>query len=298
MQSNGGKLIKHLRKKMGVTQEELANKLFISQRALSNIENGTAGLSIMDFYAAFQVLGLPTEDFWIVYLTTQEFEGYLQYKRMRYCLCSGNVNELSAIHGSIVKNPLAERPFLNQFLSYIDVMIDDDMPEEQKLQTLFTALGRSIDAFEDQETGEYRFNYNEVLIVNEIALIYARLAQPNRAIALLNSIVKNIDNLRTTSEEDSLLFPKPHVDLAKLLMESDQFEKAAKVCEATLQLIKKYRHMRQLGSYASYQLGECYFKMKKSKEEYTPLFTMAYHTARAFGQNHLANRIKDEYTIG
>jgi len=314
MQSNGGNLIKHLRKKMGVTQEELANKLFMSQRALSNIENGTTGLSIMDFYAAFQALGLPTEDFWIVHLTTQEFEGYLQYKKMRYCLCSGNVTALSDMYQSIINNPLAQRPFLSQFLSYVSVIIDNNMPGDQKLQTLFAALGRSIDAFE--EPGQYRLNYNEVLIINEIALIYARLGQQKRAavslstgheehtcperdkaIALLSSIVQNMGNLRTTTEEDSMLFPKPHVDLSTLLMESGRFEEAAKICETTLELIKKYRYMRQLGSYASYQLGECYYKMKKSKKEYTPLFTMAYHTARAFGQNSLANQIKEEYTI-
>jgi len=281
---------------MNITQEELANKLFISQRTLSNIENGTAALSIMDFLTAFQVLGLQTEDFWIVFLNTTEFEGYLQYKRMRHLLASEDIDELRSIFPSISQNILAKRPLISQFLSFVRVVIDSEMPNDKRLATLYGILEQSIKHFKDKKMSECRLNYNQVLIINELALVYARLGQPGEAIALLDGIVQNIDNLRTTAEENSLLLPKPHIDLAALLVKAGEYEKAAEVCESALELVKEYMIWR-CGPEVTYHLGVCYQKMNKHKQEYMPLLAMAYHSAKGIGRHDLADKIGKEHGI-
>ena len=49
MQYKGGSIIKNLRKDMGVSQEEMAKRLYMSQRQLSRVENGEAELDWMEF---------------------------------------------------------------------------------------------------------------------------------------------------------------------------------------------------------------------------------------------------------
>jgi len=307
MQSNGGNLIKYLRKKMGVSQEELAQKLFISRRTLTKVENGTAELGFLDFKAAFQVLGCGNiDDFWIVYLSVEEFEGWLQYKTMRLLLNSGNVSELRDNCQSFKKNPLAKRFLFNQFLSCVNVVIDDEMPDDRKLKVLHSEIEKSIKNFADEKIGEYRLSYNEVLIINELALIYARLEKWDKTISLLDKLVQNVDSgciaipvpihWRTTTEENALLLPKPHVDLATILVESGEYEKAAHLCKSALELIRIY-HRQQLGPYVSYLMGVCYRKMNREKQEYMHYLAMSYYTAMAYGQNDLAGKVKEECGI-
>jgi len=111
MQTNGGHLIKYLRKKNGVTQAQLAKKLFMTQGMLSNIEKGDAKLSIMDFKVAFAVLGVVTEDFWIVYLNEEEFEGYLLHKEIIQLLEGGGEYCKNASHVSYpCRKPFGKAP--------------------------------------------------------------------------------------------------------------------------------------------------------------------------------------------
>jgi len=294
MQANYGQLIKHLRKKRDVTQEELAKKLFISQRTLSNVEKGTAELNLLQFRSAFSILGVVIEDYWIIFLTPEELDVYLQYKKMKSLLGSGGIDELRDIYSDIKHSSLVQKPFLNQFISYIGVITDEIMPDNKKLKNLDTALRKSIRNFEGEKIGEYRLSYSEVLIVGEIALLYARLGKRDNAIQLLDGIVQNIDNTRITNEDKIMLLPKPLTDLATLFMEEGEYEKAAVICEKALEMVRANMNIR-FGPVAAYTLGICHHKM--GSDNYMHFLAIAYHTARAFAQNDLAEKIRGEYDV-
>jgi len=298
MQTNGGHLIKYLRKKNGVTQAQLAEKLFISQRMLSNIEKGDAKLNIIDFKVAFATLGVAIEeDFWVVYLSEAEFEGYLQYTEIIQLLDGGgHTGKLQAMYDALAANPLAKYPLINRFLSYISVIVDKETPDNEKLTTLYATLRETNEHFEDEKITQYRLNFNEALIVHQIALTHARLGQCSKAIALLDGVVQNIESLRTTAAENLVLLPKLYTDLAVLLVEAAEYERAVPICESALMAARTHKSM-WLGSTAAYLWGVCYYKLNKSAQEYMPLLTMAYHSAVGFRQNDLADKIRKEYDV-
>lgn len=57
-----GQNLKHIRKRMNMTQEELATKMKISQSYLSDIENGRKNLSIKTVKKLADSLGLSVND--------------------------------------------------------------------------------------------------------------------------------------------------------------------------------------------------------------------------------------------
>jgi len=298
MQTNGGHLIKYLRKKNGVSQAQLAKKLFMSQGMLSNIEKGDAKLSITDFTAAFAALGVAVQDPWIVHLNEMEFEGYLQYKKIVVLLyCGETIEKLQMAYYSFAANPIVKYPSMNQFLSYISVIINEETEDEKKkLAALYAALRKTEKHFEDEKITQYRLNFSEGLLVHEIALTYARLGQPGNAIALLDGIVQNKDSLRTTDFDNWILLPRIYTDLAVLLMEAAEYERALPICESALAVIRESTTL-WLSPRAAYLLGVCYHKLNKPEQEYMPLLAMAYYCALSFRQNDLADNIRKEYDV-
>lgn len=57
-----GKKIQELRMENNITQEELANKLYISQQAISKWENGTCLPDIENIYKICKIFNISIED--------------------------------------------------------------------------------------------------------------------------------------------------------------------------------------------------------------------------------------------
>jgi len=274
---------------MGVAQAELAKKLFITQSKLSRIEDGQAEFSILEFKTAFSLLGHPTDDLWLAFLTVEEFEAYLQYREIKQVLALGrDVGNARDACLSFIESSLAKRPFFSPIVAVVKVRLDEEMPEEQKLATLNAAFGKNAEL--------HSLTQDQTIVANEIALTHARLGQRHKAIALLDGVVHNLDNSRMTLPEQYDTVPKISADFVTLLVEDQQYEKAAKVCE-NVRAARHCRYRAQFNSVIAYALGVCYHKMNKDKQEYMYWLTAAYHTAKAVGQNDLASKIAKEYGI-
>lgn len=298
MKSNVGEIIRNLRKNLEVSQEELANRLFMDRGKLSRIESGEGNFTVDEFCMAFFVLGIATEDFWIAYLTWEEFEGYRVYRKIREFLKRDKIEDARDIFPLFKENPLAAHSFMRQFVNFLDILLNTELSENQKI-TEFCNILEVGDDFSVTKICEYRPGYTDLLILNEISLSYSRSDKTEcqeKAIKILTSIAKNIDNFCITLEEKTLILPKPQVCLYKLLMNRGEYEKAADICKNVLALAKIHRSQYVL-PVTTYSLGVCYHKTGKSKEEYMPLLITAYHAARCIEQHEFANRIRKEYDI-
>lgn len=296
MKISGGEIIMNLRRNIGVSQEELAKKLFISQQKLSRIEAGDQELDIMEFVVAFGSFGFPIDDFWVMHLNYDEFQGYVQYRKIRRLLRYGKIDEIREIFPLISENPLMQRSFMSQFFSYIRVIVDEKATDANKTEMLFDVLKLTIADFDDGKIKEYRFSYSEILILNEIALQYAKAGENERAIYLLTEIVENWDNFRITMAEENILLSKLLTDLYNFLVAAEEYEKASVLCEQVLEQCRRTYNYHFV-PHATYILGLCNHKMGKSSKEYMPLIRRAYHTARGIEQHTLANKIKEEYDV-
>ena len=63
-----------LRKEAKLTQEEASEILQISTRHFARYESGQQKMNIWQFKSYMEALGQPSEDYWLMYLDTEEFE--------------------------------------------------------------------------------------------------------------------------------------------------------------------------------------------------------------------------------
>ena len=118
MKTNSADIIKSMRKEMGLSQEEMAEQLFISVRQLARIESGEAGMDVWQFITTLELLGSPTEDFWLLYLDSGEYAGYRDYKRLKRQISNDDWSEVKNAIADIEKSMLIKQPTVKQFASY------------------------------------------------------------------------------------------------------------------------------------------------------------------------------------
>ena len=296
MEYKGGSIIKYLREEMGVTQEELAKRLYISQRQLSRVENGEAELDWLEFLTAFSSLGIETDDFWIMFLDVEEFKGYMQYQQLRKYLRNNDRAQATKCLMLLEESPLGQRDFMTQFIMAISCILDE-MDDAERMRGLHEALSITIKDFDAAKMDSYNLIYNEIMIISELALLHDKHDNPNLAIDLLYGIVNGLENdrLRLSPFEKELAFPRPIVYLYRLLFREGRYEEAAKVCNIALYRNNLWPIDCSFYPESHYTLAICYKQLGKPADEYIPLLVKAYHTAQGIRQNELARKAKEAY---
>jgi|GEM_PF-1757555 len=296
--ANGGHIIKHLRKKAKITQKQLAEKLFMSQVMLSKIENGEHDLDFIDFKDALDICGVQTQDYWLVTLTVDEFEGFLLYKEMKTHFANGGKfqDEKAPMYHQLMISPLAKKIFVQQFLSCIQVHRDEALlSSEQKLNILYASLYKSLKNFTTENAHAFLFTYEEAELVYEIANIYVDMGD-DVAVTLLKSIIGNEENLHMTNEDKFSVLPKTRIGLAKAYINQQQYSKALAILEKqkSSALVRMDR-VSYIAPLVAYYQGICHHKMGKDENIYMPSIKMAYYAAAALKQTDLMANIEKEY---
>jgi len=297
--ANGGHIIKHFRKKAKITQKQLAEKLFMSHAMLSKVENGEHDIEFLGFKSALAICGVDTDDYWVVTLTADEFEGFLLYKKMGELYEKGHKfhDEKSQMYYQLMISPLAKHTFVQQFLSCIQVHKDDALlTDEQKLNILYTSLYKSLKNFSTENAHMFRFAYEEILLVYEIARIYGEMGDDGHSIILLKSITGNEEKLKITAAERFRIIPLIYAELIKIYVTQQNYTEALTVLEKLPKLLSSFG-ISPIGPIAAYYKGVCYHKTQQDEKTYMPLINMAYHAAKALRQMDLVAKIEEEYDV-
>lgn len=93
MKINVGDAIKKLRQEVGLTQEEMAESLFVDRRQISRFENGDFKMNAWQLMSILQLLGQPSDDFWLFFLDSEDYEGYRAYRKLKNDLRNENHDE-------------------------------------------------------------------------------------------------------------------------------------------------------------------------------------------------------------
>jgi len=294
MKYKGGDIIRNLRKNMGVSQEEMAKRLYISQRTYSRIENGETEPDWMEFVLVFTTLGHFTDDFWIMYLDYEEYMGYMQYQRIRKSLLKNNVTEAQQALTAFMQSSLAKLEFMRQFTTAMPLILTETC-DHKLIEGLNKALAISIPAY-NPETATHNYTYIEIMIINSLATAHSTQGNHDLAASMLQGVVHGLDNntLRITRYEKAMGFPKTIVNLYHILFQAQRYQEAQEQCVKALTIGRQLTHIIYHPD-ALYFQALCKMHTGALQEEYTPLLARAYHGACGVGQTILARRILEAY---
>jgi len=170
-----GNLFRKLRNEMGLTQRECAEKLFTDQRTISRIEKGETSLTIWKFVAYAELLGIPSSDFWLLYLDTKEYEGYKLYKSVKRFLDQDRIEESREMLSKLENNPITEIPLIDLSIKYMRIVADnfseveyDDIVLDEILIKLNGLLINPI--FDEASIPTSPLTHTVIKIINHIAV--------------------------------------------------------------------------------------------------------------------------------
>jgi transcriptional regulator with XRE-family HTH domain len=192
----GGR-IKELRKELGLSQEEFAEKISISVRHLSRLENNQINVDISSLMNIMDALGESIDNFGPLFVDSKEFHQYD---------ASININKLGlerkwdAFDKAISKadTGLLDNPRIGQVLAYFDAArklesVGGPTPTFTKddLEKLYDIMRMSKKDFAEERVSEYLLTPLESWIINDMCIALSCIGEPERAINLAKALVDN-----------------------------------------------------------------------------------------------------------
>jgi len=293
MKTNSADIIKSIRKTMGLSQEEMAEQLFISTRQLARIEAGEAGMDVWQFITTLELLGSPTEDFWLLYLDSSEYASYKDYKRLKWQLANGDWSQAKSIIADIENGPLVKQPLVKQFVSYVKTAIEMTTPSADVISALLSAMHMSRPGFDENKIAEYRMSYNEISIALDIAAGLSTLGEHDRAMLIIQSMINNRESNKVSEEDKAMLFPPLYSALAGVLRIAGRYKEALKAYGNAIETSREYNNLRRIPEMLC-GMAYCYHKLGEEEHIYKTHLVRAYHVAYGIGRNEAATAIKKD----
>ena len=291
---NSGEIIKKIRLGMGLSQEDFATKLHVSSRQVPRIENGTASMSMWKFMYMIELLDRPTEELWLLYLDTEEYDGYKKYVKLKRLLSNRLFDEAKDILPEFEKGVLSKQPTARQYLAYAKIVINkEDMSHEKVIDELFLAMRISKPNFEENKITEYRMTHNELYIANTIANTLYKIGEKDRSIKLAKGLIESMENSGVSEEDKAILFPLLMTNLSTNLGRSGKIKEALKVCNRALEICREYNNFKYV-HHISYNIAYCYKELGEEEQVYKTHLVRAYHSACAVHNHKDAVIIKND----
>jgi len=160
-----GRIIKKVRQELGLNQAELAELVFLSEDQLSRIERGKVRADIWLLMKILELKGEPSDDFWMLYLDSDDYDGYLLYRRLRRSLRDDKLDEAGELLEKLEKSPVSEKGFIKQTIEWAKLRLDATLSFEDKLAGFYRALKMPKPNFDESKLAEYRLTYQEIRIL-------------------------------------------------------------------------------------------------------------------------------------
>jgi len=292
MKVSGKELIKQIRNDMGLSQREMAERLQISPRQLSRIEKGESDIDLWQFMALAEALGLPSADFWLLYLETNEYDDYRTYHKIRRFLRNNMLDEAKGLLTKFEESSLSDHPFIRQFVAYAKVTVDREIPYEQAIDELYKAMHLSRPNFDVNKISEYRMTYNEINIAIGIAHRYSLTGELEKSIAITESIIESRESIRATEDDKAALFPTLMYNLSNQYGKVGKYKESLKYCYSALEVCREYNNLRLVPRILK-NMASGYKLLGEEEQIYRTHLIRAYHCAFAIGDTAFANKLKE-----
>ena len=293
MVRSNNELVRRMRKSMGLSQEEMAEHLHINQRSLSRIESGKRNLDLWEYLAIMQMARGPTEDLLPLILESKEMTDYDMYNELKRMLRFRQYSEILNILPVFERRLTTKQTIILQFIAYVKIRANEETPHDKAIEGLYEALSMSIKHFDERRISEYRFTYNELCIVAEIANETALLGNVEKAIAWYEALIKNRKNFLATDADKAAILPTLMLGLSNLLGKAGRHEEAIKYCEDAREMGRRYNNLC-LTPLILYNMACAYQDLGRDDETCKNHVDMSYYSAKAIGDIAAVKIIKKD----
>jgi len=280
----GNELMKIVREKLKLSQEEMGEHLHMTQRTVSRIETGKRNLGVWEYFSLMEMAGKPTEDVSPLILESRELKDYSAYRELKRLLRDARFLEAKEILHEFEKGTISKQPFILQFIAFANIYVDEEMPHQEAIDKLYEILRMSINDFETCNIPAYRLTFNEIYIICAIAMRLECVGKIDCSIILYKALVDSRGNALATCEDKATLYPALMYNLSRLLGVSGMHKESLSYSKDAYGLCIKYDNLRLVPKLL-YNMACSNRLLGEEEKIFQTYFIRAYHTAHAL-QNH------------
>ncbi len=232
-----GSLIRMRREQLGVTQEDLADGI-CSVPTLSRLENGSRMPSPQIFQRLMERLGYSSM-LLDSYGDKADFRARELEMHIRQCSMNGEpegAREALAELAAMWKNP---SPMNRQFLMLHHYLLyEDEFTPESALSHLEEALALTCPGYTPEKPPRL-MSFDEIILLNNIALRHAAMGNKTRCIAILQGIREFYDRHVVFTEEALRTQPVVLYNLSKYLGQEERYDECIEICDLAIRLARR-----------------------------------------------------------
>ena len=291
-----GEYIKQERIKQGITQEQLCEGI-CDPITISRMENGKQMPSYNRIRAFLQRLGLPDERYFALLskneLKIKALQDEIRADSIRFYRAAPE-NRAGIQEAGLQKleelEKLAEPDdrIIRQYIISERVTFgkrDGPYTSEERLELLLDALRMTIPNLDLEEINLNLYSMEETTLLNHIAVTYAQMGQPKKAIDIYRKLLKYVQkHYREGMSRYAGKFALVACNYTNALFKLGRYNDALEVAELGRKICVEYAHYQFLPAILDL-MGGCYFyqgNLDKCREYYQN----AYCLYRVIGNDH------------
>ncbi len=292
-----GDVIRRRRLELGMTQEQLCEGI-CEPITVSRLENGKQTPSRSRISALLERLGLPGNRYYAL-LSKREQEESLLRKEINDCVArfyqkEGDGKKLVWEQARRALDRLMavldpEDTLAKQFVLRSRALLGERgeaYPYEKQLEMLLEALRLTAPRFDPEEIGQLRYTWDEIQLINQIAMVYAMAGQRKTAIGLYGQLLKYLKKNMESKKYLCLV----SFNYARELAASKRYEDAIEVAEIGRKTCVERGHYQFLPGLLAIEAECAYFLGNRDCS--IELYCQAYYLYEAIGDEHNLKRLE------
>lgn len=292
-----GDVIRRRRLELEMTQEQLCEGI-CEPITVSRLENGKQTPSRSRISALLERLGLPGDRYYAL-LSKGEQEESLLRKEIHDCVArfyqrEGDEKTLiwEQAQGALDRLETMSDPedtLTKQFVLCSRALLGkrgEAYPYEVQLEMLLDALRLTAPRFDLEEIGQLRYTWDEIQLINQIAMVHAMAGQRKTAIALYGQLLRYLQK----NMENKKYLCLVSFNYARELAASKRYEDAIEVAEIGRKTCVERGHYQFLPGLLAIE-AECAHFLG-NRDWSIELYCQAYYIYKAIGDEHNLKRLE------
>ena len=295
--ANIGEFIFNLRKKAGISQSELCEGV-CSQSTLARIERGEIRDNVYFLEAFMQRLGRDINKYFSTFLSKEEFMAKQMRDEVNSRLVTLKFESAAELLVELKEKKSYKNGFGLQFVKGAEATIfasREGWDNPRYLKMLEDALKITKPKFDEKMVDRYRLTYQEIILVNEIAMYYCESKKLSRGIRLFERLRDSMDDHYVDEHEKMRMYTLVLYNCSKYMGQKERYAEALEIVTEGENLELKHRQLTLLPSFAINRAC-CMLETGKKKES-VPYFALAYYgfalLGESFNQQATANYVEE-----
>lgn len=239
-----GDMVFETRMARGYSQEELSFGI-CSTSSLSRIENGSQVPGRKIFEGLLQRLGV-SESIYSVFVSREEMELYRLKQRLVWKLEDFDFDGIEELIGELEERLNGWDRLEHQYLLFAKASVlwcRQEKPQEA-MEMLLTAISMTIPGFREAEDIRKRLlTFDEITILNSIALLYAQMGERSRALKLWFGLKEYMEVHVIDEEAKARKYPMLLYNMTVHLGEEKRYEEAFQLCGLGIEFCIKHNKL-------------------------------------------------------